>query len=118
MMRSSLNLIAPMTRNLIERIRAEVKTGIEGGCLHMGQSYEQLGAGHHLMARLMWDAGADAKTLEANYYRTLYGKAAPQVRAYYDLLESQLVKAKHAPPDTSIAAVRVALRKHRASLQA
>jgi hypothetical protein len=34
------------------------------------------------------------------------------VQAYYDLLESRLIKAKHTPLDTSITAVRVALRKH------
>lgn len=107
---SSLNLIAPMSKHLVERIRAESKIGIEGGYLYMGQSYEQLGAGHWLMARLMWDAKA---TVDAtDYYRALYGKAAEHVEAYYDLLESRLEKAKHTPLDTSIAAVRVALRKH------
>ncbi|MFN0078365.1 MAG: DUF4838 domain-containing protein [Prosthecobacter sp.] len=105
---SSLNLIAPMTRHLIEKIRAESKLGIEGGYLYMGQSYEQLGAGHWLMARLMWDANASTN----GYYQTLYGKAAPQVQAYYDLLESRLITAKSSPLDTSSAAVRVALRKH------
>ena len=109
---SSLNLIAPMTRHLVERIRAEAKTGMEGGYLYMGQSYEQLGAGHYLMGRLMWDADADAKALSSKYYRSLYGKAGPQVQAYYDLLETQLIKAKRTPPDTTIPAVRLALRKH------
>ena len=107
---SSLNLIAPMTQHLIERLRAESKIGIEGGYLYMGQSYEQLGAEHWLMARLMWNANASVDT--ADYYRTLYGKASPHVQAYYDLLESRLIIAKHTPLDTSIAAVRVALRKH------
>jgi len=109
---SSLNLIATMTQHLVERIRAESKIGMEGGYLYMGQSYEQLGAGHYLMARLMWNPNVDAKALAANYYRSLYGKAAPQLQAYYDLLESRLVRAKHSSLDTSIAAVRVALRKH------
>ena len=107
---SALNLIAPMTKHLVERIRAESKIGLEGGYLYMGQSYEQLGAGHWLMARLMWDA--DAKVDAADYYRALYGKAASHVQSYYDLLESCLINARHAPLDTSISAVRVALRKH------
>jgi hypothetical protein len=107
---SSLNLIAPMTKHLVERIRAESKIGMEGGYLYMGQSYEQLGVGHWLMARLMWDA--DAKVDAMDYYRALYGKAASHVQAYYDLLESRLIKAKHTPLDTSITAVRVTLRKH------
>lgn len=70
-----------MTQHLAERIRAESKIGMEGGYLYMGQSYEQLGAGHYLMARLMLDANADVKTLASNFYRALYGKAAPQVQA-------------------------------------
>lgn len=107
---SSLNLIAPMTQHLSERIRAESKAGLEGGYLYMGQSYEQLGAGHWLMARLMWDADAAADATD--YYRALYGNAASQVEAYYDLLESRLVKAKHAPLGLNSAAIRVALRKH------
>ncbi len=107
---SSLNLIAPMTKHLVERIRAESKIGMDGGYLYMGQSYEQLGAGHWLMARLMWDA--DANVNAADYYRTLYGKAASHVQSYYDLLESRLIQAKHSALDTSITAVRVGLRKH------
>jgi len=109
---SSLNLIAPVSRHLVEKIRAESQIGIEGGYLYMGQSYEQLGAGHLLLARLMWDPNADANALAAGYYRTLYGVAATHVQAYYDLLESQLIKTKFAPLHTSVPAVRVALRKH------
>lgn len=108
---SSLNLIAPVTKHLIEKVRGESKIGIEGGYLYIGQSYEQLGAGHVLLARLMWDPDADAGALVDGYYQSLYGPAAPDVQAYYDLLESQLAKAKRAPLDTTIPAIRIALRK-------
>ena len=109
---SSLNLIAPVTKHLVEKIRAESATGIEGGYLYIGQSYEQLGAGHFLMARLMWDPAVDTATLAAGYYRSLYGDAAVPVQSYYDLLESRLIQAKFSPLDMSLPAVRVALRKH------
>ena len=109
---SSLNLLAPVTRHLVEKLRAESRIGLEGGYLYMGQSYEQLGVGHLLMARLMWNPDADVEALATGYYRALYGAAAPQVQAYYELLESRLSQARSAPLDTGIAALRVALRKH------
>lgn len=107
---SSLNVIAPMTRHLVERLRSESAAGFEGAYLYMGQSYEQLGAGHYLMARLLWDPQADTTTLAKNYYRTLYGQAAEPVQAYYDLLESRLVQARQQPLDTTQPAIRSALR--------
>jgi len=109
---SSLNMIAPMTKHLVEKVRAESTVGIEGGYLYMGQSYEQLGAGHFLLARLMWDPKADAAALAQSYYRALYGAAAAEIQQYYDLLESRLARQKHAPLDTKLPVVRMALRKH------
>ena len=90
--RSSLNLIAPVTTHLIEKLKAEQEAGIRGGYLYIGQSYEQLGAGHYLMARLMWDRHADARALERDYYSALYGPAGPDAMAYYHLLEKRLRK--------------------------
>ncbi len=109
---TSLNLIAPVTRHLVEKIRAESAIGMQGGYLYMGQSYEQLGAGHLLLARLMWSPDADVEMLTDGYFHGLYGAAGPQVRSYYELLESRLVAARNAPLDTRVAAIRVALRKH------
>ncbi len=90
--RTSLHLIAPVTTHLIEKIKAEQATGLRGGYFFIGQSYEQLGAGHYLLARLMWDKDADARALERRYYNALYGAAGPDVLAYYHLLESRLRK--------------------------
>lgn len=90
--RSSLNLIAPVTTHLIEKLKAEQQAGVQGGYLYIGQSYEQLGAGHYLLAKLMWDKDADARELERRYYKALYGPAAPDVQAYYHLLEERLRK--------------------------
>ena len=86
----SLHLMAPMTSHLLERLKAEQAIGMRGGYLYIGQTYEQLGAGHYLMARLMWDGNADARALEKQYYDALYGAAGVEVKAYYDLLEGRL----------------------------
>lgn len=88
----ALHMMAPVTTHAIERLKAEQAIGLHGGYLYMGQAYEQLGAGHYLMARLMWDGKADARKLEKQYYDALYGPAAPEVKQYYDLLESRLRK--------------------------
>lgn len=109
---SSLNLIAPVTRHLIEKIRAETEVGLEGGYLYIGQSYEQLGPAHVLLAKLMWDADADTEAIIADYFSKLYGNAAADVRAYYELLESRLAKVRDAPLDMRVPALRVAWRKH------
>lgn len=109
---TSLNLIAPVTRHLVEKIRAETETGLEGGYLYIGQSYEQLGVGHVLLSKLMWDANADVEAITADYFAKLYGSAAQDVRAYYELLERQLAQSRQKQLDTLIPAIRVALRKH------
>ena len=88
--RCSLNLIAPVTTHLIEKLRAEHANGVRGGYLYIGQSYEQLGAGHYLLAKLMWDKDSDARVLERRYYDALYGEAGPDVLDYYHGLEERL----------------------------
>ncbi|TWU66838.1 hypothetical protein V7x_24090 [Crateriforma conspicua] len=90
--RSSLNLIAPVTAHLGEKLKAEHAIGLYGAYEYMGQSYEQLGAGHYVMAKLMWDKDADVPTLERTYYHGLYGPAGPDVVQYYHLLERRLRK--------------------------
>lgn len=87
-----LYLIAPVTRHLIEKCRTGARLGVDGAYPYVARSYELLGAGHYLLARLMWDSELDAKAAETGYYRTLYGAAADDVKAYYDLLEDRLRK--------------------------
>ena len=84
---SSIHLMAPVTGHMIEKIKAEQASGLQGGYLYIGQTYEQLGAGHYLLAKMMWDKHADARALERRYYNALYGVAGPDVLAYYGLLE-------------------------------
>ncbi len=88
----SLNLIAPVTRHSVERLKWEQQVGLRAGYLYVGQSYEELGAGHYLLAHLMWSGQVDAAALEKRYYDGLYGAAGPDVLAYYRLLEDRLRK--------------------------
>lgn len=94
-----LYMIAPVTRHIIEKCKAEAGFGVDGVYPYVARSYELLGAGHYLLARLMWDNDADADKLEADYYRALYGAAADDVKAYYDLLEDRLIKTFKNGPD-------------------
>jgi hypothetical protein len=86
-----LYMIAPVTKHLIAKCRAQKNHGIDGGYHYIARSYELLGAGHYLLARLLWDNDFDAEAAEQKYYSALYGAAADDVKAYYDLLENSLI---------------------------
>lgn len=88
----ALHMMAPLTGHAIDRLKAEQAIGMHGGYLYIGQAYEQIGAAHYVMARLMWDGKADARKLEKQYYDALYGPASADVKQYYDLLEGRLRK--------------------------
>ncbi len=90
----SMNLPAPVTAHLAEKLRAEHEAGFRGAYLYAAPSWELLGAGHYLMARLLWDRNADVGRLERQYYDRLYGPAGPDVLEYYRLLESRLRTAR------------------------
>ena len=94
-----LYMIAPVTRHIIEKCRAQQKRGVDGGYHYIARSYELLGAGHYLLARLMFDSDFDAEAKEKEYYQVLYGPAADDVKAYYDLLEGALIKVFRDGPD-------------------
>lgn len=85
-----LYMIAPVTKHLIEKCRAQQKHGVDGGYHYIARSYELLGAGHYLLGRLLWDVDFDAEAAERRYYSALYGAAGDSVKEYYDLLESRL----------------------------
>lgn len=86
-----LYMIAPVTKHLIEKCRAQKNHGVDGGYHYIARSYELLGAGHYLLGRMLWDNNFDAEAAELKYYQALYGAAADDVKAYYDLLEVSLV---------------------------
>ncbi len=95
-----LYMIAPVTKHLVEKCRSQKNHGIDGGYHYIARSYELLGAGHYLLGRMLWDYDFDAEAAEKQYYDRLYGAAADEVKAYYDLLEIALVKVfKDGPGD-------------------
>lgn len=98
-----LYMIAPVTQHLIEKCRAQKDHGVDGGYHYIARSYELLGAGHYLLARLMWDYDFDAEVAEMAYYKALYGPAADDVKAYYDLLENALRETFRDGPDREAA---------------
>lgn len=87
-----LYMMAPVTKHIIEKTKAQAQHGLDGGYLYIARSYELLGAGHYLLARMMWDREFDAAAEEKRYYATLYGAAGGDVKDYYDLLENALIK--------------------------
>jgi len=101
-----LYMIAPVTKHIIEKCRAQKNHGVDGGYHYIARSYELLGAGHYLLARLMWDYDFDAEAADKRYYTALYGAAADDVKAYYDLLENALINVfKDGPGDTKEAMI-------------
>ncbi|MGB0578635.1 MAG: DUF4838 domain-containing protein, partial [Limisphaerales bacterium] len=94
-----LYMMAPVSKHIIEKCREQAKRGVDGGYHYIARSYELMGAGHYLLARLMYDTDFDAEAKEKEYYQALYGPAADDVKAYYDLLEGALIKVFRDGPD-------------------
>ena len=108
-----LYMIAPVTKHLIAKCRAQQSHGVDGGYHYIARSYELLGAGHFLLARMLWDHDLDAKAAEQRYYQALYGAAADDVKAYYDLLENALIQVFRNGPGKSANEPMVASFFHR-----
>jgi len=88
-----MGLPAPIVKHTIERLKHLKEVGMRGGYLYIGPTWEVLGPGAYVMARLFWDAGADAEQIVSEYYSDLYGPAADKVQAFYELVEDRWVKA-------------------------
>lgn len=101
-------MIAPVTKNIIAKTRAQQEHGVDGGYHYIAHSYELLGAGHYLLARLLWDDDFDAETAEQRYYVALYGAAAPDVKLYYDGLEYSLRRVFREGPGSAISEPMIA----------
>ncbi|MEZ6092094.1 MAG: DUF4838 domain-containing protein [Pirellulaceae bacterium] len=97
-----LYMMAPVSKHIIEKCRAQQAHGIDGGYHYIARSYELLGAGHYLLGRLLWDDQFNAEKAEAHYYKMLYGPAAEDVKAYYDLLENALIKVFKVGPGAAV----------------
>ncbi|HUS80926.1 MAG TPA: DUF4838 domain-containing protein, partial [Armatimonadota bacterium] len=83
---------APIVRHTIRYMKHLKQIGMRGGYLYIGPTWESLGPGAYLMTRLFWDADADTDAILDGWYTDLYGPAAPQVRAFYELAEQSWVR--------------------------
>ncbi len=91
--------IVQHTKNYMQHID---EIGYRGGYLYIAPTWESLGPGAYLMAKLLWDPTADADAIVAQYYTDLYGEAATQVQAYDELIEDRWVQAvAHELPEVS-----------------
>ncbi len=84
---------APIVRHIVRYMRHIKELGYRGGYLYIGPTWESLGPGAYLLAKLLWDADADPEPIIAGYYADLYGAAADDVRAYEELVEGAWVQA-------------------------
>jgi len=84
---------APIVRHTVEYMRHIKRMGYRGGYLYIGPTREALGPTYYLLAKLLWDADADADAIVDRYYADLYGDAAEQVRGYYEMVEEAWVGA-------------------------
>jgi len=58
----------------------------------MERNFATHGVNYYLAARLLWDADADPGAVLDDYYRSGWGPAADEVRAYFDTFETALEK--------------------------
>ena len=103
-----LYMIAPVTKHLIDKCRSQKNLGVDGGYHYIARSYELLGPGHYLLARLLWDDDFDAEAAEREYYEKLYGVAAEDVKRYYDGVEYSLRRVFSSGPGAARAEPMIA----------
>ncbi len=60
---------------------------VTGISMNMGASFAASGLNHYLYQKMAWNPGRDADALYADALLKCYGKAAPQVRKYFAVVE-------------------------------
>lgn len=88
----SLGVPSPVGQRMIDLIKSHKDNKLLGGLIYSGPSWESFGFDTWLWVQLLWDPFADVEELKEEYYRGLFGIAAPEVQAYYDLLTSRREK--------------------------
>ncbi len=89
---------APVVSHTKKYMKHIDEMGYQGGYLYIGPTWEVLGPGPYLLAKLLWDPDADADAIEDEYYADLYGAAAAEVRGYHELIEDRWVGAMARDP--------------------
>jgi hypothetical protein len=57
------------------------------------------GLNYYVLAKLLWNPEADVDAIIDDYCRSGFGPAAPAIRRYFDLLESQTIRVRSALPN-------------------
>ena len=85
---AKIPLVPNWTPRAIGRYYGEVGDDIFGAFLEAETDYWIFGfMNYYLFGRLMWDKKADAEAILAEHYKLMYGAAAPEMTAFFDLLE-------------------------------
>lgn len=84
---------APVVEHTKTYMKHIDQLGYHGGYLYIAPTWESLGPGAYLLARLLWNPDADADAIVDAYYADLYGAAADQIRAYDALIEARWTAA-------------------------
>ncbi len=63
--------------------------GITGISVESSSYYGRMGPSTYLMRKLYWDTDADAEQIYSEYFEVAFGAAAPQMRALFDLWETE-----------------------------
>ena len=96
--RNAYGLPAPLGDRMADLIRCCADSHIRGCYFYIGPTWESFGPGAYLAARLLWDPTVDVRRTEDEYYRLLYGEAAPAVRVYFAVAEDCLKRATGCDP--------------------
>ena len=73
----------PMGAEIEQRIRLFADSKLRGALLYITPTMEQGGPDAYVAAKLLWNPRLDAEQLRQEYYRDLYGPAAPAVQRLY-----------------------------------
>lgn len=91
-------LVAPLGRDVDERIRLIARSGLAGAAFYITPKMEYGGADAYVAAKLLWDPLADGDALRAAYYADLYGPAGDDVAALYDAAAQRWRQAVQTSP--------------------
>jgi hypothetical protein len=85
----------PDERQVADSLRLYKRSGVRGVMFQGGYSSPGSNTAEmrsYLMAKLLWDPGADADTIVTDWLNGVYGKAAAPVRRWYDLLQARAAR--------------------------
>jgi Domain of unknown function (DUF4838)/Glycosyl hydrolases family 2, sugar binding domain len=80
-------VVHPYTKIIAEDLKYLHNNGAVGFYWESAVDFQTNHLNYYLAARLMWDVKQSRKTILNDYYAKAYGKAAPFMRQYFELME-------------------------------